>query len=478
MRKYGKVFTAIVLIFAIAIPSMINIYDVAQLLIFPYDLINAAYGSFVAEAVVMADGGSIYTSPEQRPYITTAYPPIFSAVLSLAMPFHQMPMIAGRWAGAALLLLTSLIIAFFVARQTGDSVTGILAGLIPHIYSHDLLAHYIVYHAVVIAALVLTVLYREKPSTSKLLLLILAAASASWTRQTGLLMPVVITLVLADKSKMLALFAGGASMTLSVIFHVVLAAATHGEYSRGAFFEVGSHPLMMPLIYASLEYAAQSFVPLLGVLGLFLFSQGKKISEKTFFIAGVVTVLPALITSSKYGSDARHQITGYIILWIACLIFWGRSAGWKRVVVTLCLIIPAFYRVHPPRVVTEKHWNDGRHIQEMVSETDGYVLTDRHLGLLLPYKSPEYDVARTHEAWRNQEIEPHQLIQDIKDQRYDLIMSSRYYETTDVAKATDKYYEEVERIESPGPIFYRFIIMKPRTSSDRSAEETASIAAD
>ncbi|MGE3909349.1 MAG: hypothetical protein AB7K36_08360 [Chloroflexota bacterium] len=101
----------------------------ANLAAYPYDL-DQGEGYDLNSGWLLAQGRPIYTDNSQYPYYSSNYPPVYSVILASIVAQTGPTLAAGRLLSAAAALLTALVIAVIVYRQTGNGVASLTAGLL------------------------------------------------------------------------------------------------------------------------------------------------------------------------------------------------------------------------------------------------------------------------------------------------------------------------------------------------------------
>ncbi len=466
---FGSRAGAFLVVLVLGIGLALRLPSTVSILTFPYDLVNALEGSFVTEAVMIREGATIYTGPHLRPFLSQPYPPVFASLVSLALPFFDAPILAGRWTGFAFLVWHAALAFVFLRRETGSVRLAAAGSVLPlFLLSEQMFAsHYHPFHLAVFCAGIATVRRHEGARGPWLLLVVLAAAAAGWTRQTGLLVPVLCAAALWPRSRHDALAVLAYAFTLIFLFHGALGHMTDGEYFRNSFLEARSNHLRGSLFRDSLRYLALNALPLLVLCGVLRATGGRfRPAVRTMLLMGGGWLCASAVTSAKVGSNVTHSLIGILFLWTAALLLVARARGRAAVAAALCLAAVAAGHYRVPGGPTEADWRNGEELRRLVRECPGPVLTDRHLALLLPDHRPEYDLAR---VWEMRRYLPHpitRLLADLRGGRYPLVLTSRFYDTEESREVFDRDYRVEKEIYSERPFFYRFLVLRRATRGD------------
>jgi hypothetical protein len=452
-----------VVLVALGVCLALRLPALYAILTFPYDLLNAAEAAPVTAASRMLQGLSIYTGPHLRPFISEPYPPVFAGIVALVLPFFQVPILAGRWAGALLIVWLAVLAAVFVFRETRSRMLALAAATLPVVLLEEpcMSSHYHPFHLAIFCSAVATVRRYQGARGPWILLVIASSVCAGITRQTGLIIPVLCAVALWTRSRHDAMAVLAYSFTVIILFHGGLGFMTDGEYFRNSFLEARSNPLRADLFKNSFSYLARNVLPLLILCAVSRAVDGPfPPAARVLFILGVGWLCGSSITSAKIGSGVPHHIAGLLLLWASSLLIVFRAKGRFALAAAALMVVAAGARYSVPKGPSAADWRNGEILRRLIVETPGPVLSDRHMGLLLPEHTPEYDLAR---VWEMRRYLPHpitQLLKDLDEARYELIISSRIYDTEETRALIEKRYRPVGDISSMEPFFYRFQILR------------------
>lgn len=103
--------------------------NASALLSFPFDY-DQGEGYDANSGLVLATGGWIYNDNSLPPYYSSNYPPVYSAVVALALGFVEDPLLAGRMVSLVATILVSLLLARTAWERSGSFLAAAVAPLL------------------------------------------------------------------------------------------------------------------------------------------------------------------------------------------------------------------------------------------------------------------------------------------------------------------------------------------------------------